>query len=82
MINIKNCFLFLLVLIFTTSKGYSIPKKRAVSQNRAGVQCQYSIKLQFFGNSEKLMITIQKNHSAAFIYNGHVIGLELRVIAA
>ena len=32
MINIKNCFLFLLVLIFTTSKGYSIPKKRAVSQ--------------------------------------------------
>ena len=32
MINIKNCFLFLLVLIFTTSKGYSIPKKRALSQ--------------------------------------------------
>ena len=28
------------------------------------------------------MITIQKNHSAAFIYNGHVIRLELRVIAA
>ena len=46
-----------------------LPKKRAVSQTELVFSVgQYLIKLQFFGNSEKVMITMQKNHSAAFIW--------------